>query len=244
MNRASWRLLAVGAALAPALIVGGCGGGSPTPATSTPSPASSPSSTATPASSPTPSPPLSPTPALSPTPTPAPTPPAVDAFWEAVLRGLDEAGRLRVTVIGPSPGVLRYEPEASATVAEGTVVFICADGGAFDGQGGSFTPVPGFWDCGGPAFVSGFRRSGQPLDAWSDDLPTDDSIVETTALEPDGRWRWDYQARSAVFGGTVTATVWVDPVSGQIRDARRTDPTGDTRYGISYGETFPPIIPP
>ncbi len=147
-------------------------------------------------------------------------------------------------MIGPSPGVLRYQPDASATVADGQVVFVCVGAKAWDGQGGSFVAVPGAWDCGAGALVGGFRNTGQPVDAWSKNLPTDRSIVEQTALEPDGRWRWEYRARSLAFGGTVTTTVWADPASGRILDARRSDPTGETRYGISYSVTFPPIVAP
>jgi hypothetical protein len=168
----------------------------------------------------------------------------VETVWDAVLRGLSATGHLRINVIGPSAGVLRYEPDASATVADGKVVFVCLSGAAFDGQGGSFVPVPGSWECGGGALVGGFRNTGQPVDAWSESLPTDTSIREMTSLETDGRWRWDYTAESPVFGGQVRTTVWVDPTTGRILDARRTDPTGATRYGISYEEPFPPISRP
>jgi len=185
------------------------------------------------------------TPVPSPSPVPSPTPaPTVEAFWAAVRRGLDEAGHLRITVIGPSPGVLRYQPDASATVADGKVVFVCLGGRAWDGQGGSFVAVPGAWSCGADALIDGFRHSGQPVDAWSRDLPADQSIVEQVILEPDGRWRWEYHARSLAFGGSVTTTVWVDPAGGRILDARRSDPTGETRYGISYSEPLPPIVAP
>ena len=233
------------AVVALGLLVAGCGpvAGSP-PASATP-PGTSPTPVAAATVPPTPAPP-----ATLPSPTPAPatsTPsatPTADAFWEAVRRGLDEAGRLRITVIGPSPGVLRYQPDASATVADGNVVFVCVGDRAWDGQGGSFVAVPGAWECGAGALVDGFRNSGQPVDAWSRDLPADQSIVEQVTLEPDGRWRWEYRARSLAFGGTVTTTVWVDPASGRILDARRSDPTGETRYGISYSEAFPPIVAP
>lgn len=175
---------------------------------------------------------------------PASAPPSVETFWDAALRGLATTGRLRINVIGPNAGVLRYEPDASETVADGKVVFVCVGGAAFDGQGGTFVAAPGSWECGGGALVGGFRNTGQPVDAWGDSLPTDSAITERTALEPDGRWRWDYTAESPVFGGQVTTTVWVDPATGRILDARRTDPTGSTRYGISYDEVFPPISRP
>ncbi len=205
-----------------------------------PSPVATP--TATPSAAATPARPPSPSPSAAASSGAAP--PAVESFWDAVLRGLSKAGRLRINVIGPNAGVLRYEPDASETVADGKVVFVCVDGAAFDGQGGTFVAVPGSWECGGGALVGGFRNTGQPVDAWGDTLPTDSAIAERTAREPDGRWRWDYTAESPVFGGQVTTTVWVDPGTGKILDARRTDPTGSTRYGISYEETFPPISRP
>lgn len=239
------RLLPLALGLA---LLAGCGDGTPGPSgaatASGPTPEASlvPPAIASAPASPTPSP--SPTATPTPTPTPIPTAPAVETFWTAVLRGIDAAGHLRVTVIGQSPGVLRYQSHASATVVDDRVGFVCVDGAAFDGQSGSFVPVPGAWECGGSALVGGFRNTGQPVDAWSEALPVDASIAETTTLEPDGGWRWDYKARSAIFGGTVTATVRVDPASGRILDARRQDPTGATRYAISYSATFPPIVRP
>jgi hypothetical protein len=175
-------------------------------------------------------------------------PPTVARFWDAALSSLAATGHLRITVIGPNPGVLRYQPTASATVVDGKVVFICARGAAFDGQGGSFAAVPGSWDCGGRALVEGFRHTGQPVDAWSASGNgggvSDSAIVERLSTESDGRWRWDYSAKSAVFGGTVKTTVWLDPATGHLLDARRTDPTGQTQYGINYSQAFPAIVAP
>ncbi len=247
--RHPWPWLAITVSLA--ISVSGCGGTdnasatapatgisttvSP-PATSAPALMASPTPAATPA-----------TPVAMPSPSPSPTPaarPTLETFWSAVTRGVETAGHLRIRVIGPNPGILRYEPAASETLIDDRVAFICVDGAAYDGQSGSFARVPGTWSCGGDALVSGFRRNGEPLDSWSKGLPGDEDVTETVSLEPDGRWRWDYVARSPVFGGPVKATVWVDPASGQIRDAVRTDPTGDTRYGINYSETFPPIETP
>lgn len=249
MNVAATRFLA-GAAVA--VVLTACGGGGATPSPSAPatgglsSPETSPPS-ASPAASATQA-PASPSPSLAPSRPPSAVavaaPPAVETFWDAVRRGIATAGHLRIRVIGPSPGVLRYEPGASATVVDDRVGFVCVDGAAWDGQGGSFAPVPGTWECGAAALVGGFRNTGQPVDAWGETLPTDASISETTAREPDGRWRWDYAAKSAVFGGRVTASVWVDPASGRILDARRTDPGGSTSYGISYAEAFPAITRP
>lgn len=241
-RRAGLVLVALG------LLVAGCGG---RPASPPASPTTPPGSSPTPAGTATPSLTAAPSPTgrppsatASPTSNTQPPAPTVEAFWAAARRGLDEAGRLRITVIGPSPGVLRYEPEASATVADGRVVFVCVGGRAWDGPGGSFVAVPGTWECGAAALVDGFRNSGQPVDAWSHDLPTDQSIVEQVSLESDGRWRWEYRASSLVFGGTVTTTLWLAPADGRILDARRSDPTGETRYGISYSEAFPPIVAP
>ena len=60
----------------------------------------------------------------------------------------------------------------------------------------------------------------------------------------DGRWRWDYRGTSAYYGGRVTASVTLDPATGRIVKASRTDPTGDTTYHLEYGATFPPIAVP
>ncbi len=240
--RTSARRLAVLALLVPALAgLAACG------SDGTPSPTASPSSAApTTAASPSPDPTATATPAptATPTPTPEPTPPAADALWEAVAGGVEELGHVRVRVIGPNPGVLRYQSDASATVVDDQVVFVCVDGRAYDGQGGEFRRAPGTWACGAAALVNGFRHNGQPLDAWNDSLPGDSGVEESVALEDDGRWRWSYRGRSAIFGGEVAATVWVDPGTGRILDSLRTDPTGETRYGISYEETFPAIERP
>ena len=170
-------------------------------------------------------------------------PPTIEAFWTAAAGAVEEAGRLRVRVIGPAPGELRYQPDRSATAIDGLVVFVCIDGRAYDGQSG-FTELPGTWTCGPEALVRGFRQAGQPLDAWNAELPPDQGIEETIALEPDGTWRWGYRARSLFAGGEVLTTVMLDPAIGQIRSASRTDPTGDTTYGLSYTEPFPDIALP
>jgi hypothetical protein len=125
----------------------------------------------------------------------------------------------------------------------GQVVFVCRDGHAWDNQSG-WVEVPGTWSCGRDALVSGFRLTGQPLDAWSRDLPPDESIVERVSLQGDGTWRWDYEARNPFVGGAVRTVVVLDPATGEIRSAQRIDPMGETTYGVSYSEAFPPIAVP
>jgi hypothetical protein len=83
--------------------------------------------------------------------------------------------------------------------------------------------------------------TGQPLDAWSADLPPDEEIEESLSVTPDGTWMWDYRGRNPFAGGRVRTTVVLDPATGQIRSASRIDPTGETTYGISYVESFPAI---
>jgi hypothetical protein len=208
---------------------------SPPLATPTPSPTHSPS----PPASPSPSPTLTP----APTATPEPTAPTAEAFWAAAASAVEASSRLRVRVIGPAPGELRYQSDRSATVIDGNVVFVCLDGRAYDGQSG-FEELPGAWTCGSGALVRGFRLMGQALDAWNAELPPDQDIVEVLTLEADGTWRWDYRARNPFAGGDVRTVVVIDPASGQIRSASRTDPTGATTYGISYSEAFAAIALP
>lgn len=220
----------------------------------TPSPtrASNPTATATPSPPPTPAPSTTPAPSASETPAPLPSAtaqptavvaPNLETFWTAAAASVERAGRLRIRVIGPSPGELRYEPERSATVIDGSVVFVCTGGAAYDGQSG-FAVVPGEWTCGAQALVAGFRRTGQPLDAWGPGLPDDSEIRESVALAEDGTWRWDYAAVNPFAGGDVRTTVSIDPATGEIRSASRRDPVGSTTYGISYQERFPPIALP
>ena len=196
--------IAIASAVSAATLLAACSG-TPNAGTPEPSAAIGPSgsagaSSSLPASSGSPAPSTEPS-ASSATPSPSPAPsPTVARFWDAALSGLASVGHLRLTVIGPNPGVLRYQPTASATVADGVVVFICTGGAAFDGQGGSFTAVPGSWDCGGRALVGGFRHTGQPVDAWSASDATgvsDSKIVEKVTTESDGRWRWSNTCWSA-----------------------------------------------
>ncbi len=143
---------------------------------------------------------------------------------------------------GPSPGVLRYEPTASATAIDGKLTFVCVDSQALDGQSG-WLPVPGDWTCGPDALVRGFRSIGQPLDAWSPGLPKDSAIKETTETMKDGHWRLTYRARSP-YGGSVTTRIVVDPTTGRIASASRSDSTGTTAYAFDYEATFPAIAAP
>jgi hypothetical protein len=153
-----------------------------------------------------------------------------------------DAGRVSVVIEGPSPGELRYEAAASATAIEGELTFVCDDGRAFDGQSG-WLAVPGDWTCGAPTLARGFRTIGQPLDAWNSTLPRDDGIREVIEITSRGNWRWRYRATSP-FAGRVETVVIVDPTSGRIVTASRTDGSGDTDYTFDYDAAFPPIAVP
>lgn len=181
--------------------------------------------------------------AAAPTARPSAVAPTLKSFWTAVARGLTTAKRLEVTVSGPNPGVLRFEPAASATIVAGQVAFVCVGGAAFDGQSG-FARVPGAWKCGADALVSGFRLIGQPADSWSATSPTDAAITESVKAAADGTWTWAYRGISAFLGGAVTARVSLDTRTGRILAARRTDPTGTTTYTFDYEVTFPALAVP
>ena len=221
-----------------------CGGTSGASASLLPTAAQAGTQTAGPSASiaaPTPSPALSPAPsAKPPCCTPAATP---SSFWSAVTRGLTAARHLQVTASGPSPGVLRFEPSASATMVNGTIVFVCVGGAAYDGQSG-FARVPGKWTCGAGALASGFRQIGQPADSWSANSPGDASITESVTVGSDGSWTWAYTGISAFLGGRITARVSLDPATDRIRTAQRTDPTGTSTYAFDYVRTFPALAVP
>jgi len=168
--------------------------------------------------------------------------PSADAFWSAAAHGVDAAGRVAVVVRGPSSGEIRYEAAASATAIDGQVTFVCHGGRAWDGQSG-FAEVPGTWTCGSDALVRGFRLMGQPLDAWSPELPSDQRIRETVTVSG-GRWTWTYRATSPTAGGAVATTVSLDLASGRITAAARTDPVGRTIYAVGYEASFPEITQP
>jgi hypothetical protein len=177
------------------------------------------------------------------TPRPSAAAPTPKSFWAAVARGLGAAKRLQVTVAGPNPGVLRFEPAASATIVDGQVGFICLDGAAFDGQSG-FTRVPGTWECGVDALINGFRHIGEPADSWNATSPTDAGITESVGVAADGTWTWSYAGTSAFLGGRVTARVSLDARSGRILVARRVDPIGVTTYSFDYTVTFATLAVP
>jgi hypothetical protein len=186
----------------------------------------------------------SPTGSAVPSATPHPSaPPSPTTFWAAVSRGLTTAKHLTVTIAGPNPGVLRFEPAASATIDSGKVVFVCVHGTAYDGQMG-FARVPGSWQCGAAALASGFRRIGQPADSWSASSPRDSSISEAVSQGAGGTWTWTYSGISPFLGGRVSARLSLDPASGRILAGQRTDPTGSTTYAFDYVSTFPALAVP
>lgn len=227
------------AGLVAVTVLAACGPSSP------PSPAGSvtPSAPA-PASGPTVEPSTGspvPSPSLAATPVPAPAD-AAD-FWRVAIDALTAAGRVRLTVAGPSPGEIRYEPTASASMVDGHPVFVCLEGVAYDSQN-LWEPVPGIWSCGAKALRQGFRELGQPLEAWSAALEPNTGIRERVRVDADGTWLWDYSADSPQYGGRVTATVRLDPATGRILSAVRDDPIGRTGYVFEYGAAFPPIALP
>ncbi len=239
--RATSRL--AGVALVMTLVVAACGA-NPSAAPTVLGAAGTASPVAVPSEAP-----ASPVASRTPSPPPAATAhataatPTVKSFWAAVTRGLSAAGHLQVTISGPNPGVLRYEPTVSATVANGQIGFICLGSAAFDGQSG-FARVPGSWDCGAGALVSGLRKIGEPADSWNASSPSNSSIKESVSIAPDGSWTWSYSATSVFLGGKVSVHVSLDPKSGRILAARRVDPTGTTTYTFDYTITFPALAVP
>jgi hypothetical protein len=255
-------------AIALSAVAAGCGGAAGLPASRAPSapaaeaPAGSPVALPSPAAttsyatpSPTAAASLGPAPARttppatptasarsSATPRPTPAEPTAGSFWALVEDGVREARRVEVEIAGPNAGTLRFQATASATVIEGVVGFVCTGGRAYDGQSG-FTTLPGKWTCGVKALTAGFRAIGQPADAWSSTIPTDRNRRESV-VEGQGTWTWRYSASSPYLGGAVAATVTLDRATGRITAARRTDPTGTTRYSFQYEADFPPITVP
>jgi hypothetical protein len=226
-----------------AVAAAGCGTSPSTAPTGATTPsaaaASSPSVSGPPAASGSASPRGSAAPSATPHPSAAPTP---TSYWAAVSRGLTSVKHLVVTVAGPNPSVLRYEPAGSATIVGGKMVSVCVHGTAYDGQLG-FARVPGSWQCGAAALVSGFRRIGQPADSWSASSPRDSSISEAVTQGSGGAWTWTYSG-SPPFGGRVTVRLSLDPVSGRMLAGQRTDPTGTTTYAFDYVSTFPALAVP
>lgn len=226
-----------------ALTAVACSAGPNLAATSPPSTAASLPSPARSSAVGTPVPSRSASPAAGATPKATAAPPTVKTFWAAVTRGLAAAEHLQVTSTGSNPGMLRFEPSASATISGGKVAFVCVNGAAYDGQSG-FAQVAGTWQCGADALVGGFRHIGEPADSWNASSPGDAAITETVAQAAGGTWTWTYAATSVFLGGKVTARVTLDPASGRILAARRGDPTGTTTYAFDYAVTFPALAVP
>ena len=204
------------------------------------------SSSATPspiAPSPTLSPSTDPSPTASPTPTIPPAPADAAAFWAIAGDTMRRAGQTFLTGNGPTDDRIRYEPTASAALIADAPVVVCIDGVEYEGPNG-FEPAPVPFTCGVDAFVDSFRSLGFPVAGYSPEFEQNKKVKETVAVDPDGRWRWSYSADSPQFSGPVSATVWLDPASGKIVEARRKDPIGTTTWTLDYDATFPPVALP
>jgi hypothetical protein len=172
---------------------------------------------------------------------PAPTDAA--AFWAIAGDTMRRAGQTFLTGTGPTNDRIQYEPTASASLIGEAPVVVCIDGVEYEGPNG-FQPAPGPFSCGVDAFVDGFRSLGFPVVGYSTDFEQNRNVKETVSVAPDGRWRWDYAADSPQFSGPVSASVWLDPASGKIVEATRTDPIGKTSWTVDYDATFPPVALP
>jgi hypothetical protein len=139
---------------------------------------------------------------------------------------------------------LRYEPKASAVVADSAMTSICFGGAAYTVDAMNSTKLPAKWSCGSPALVNGYRKSGQPVYAWNTRLPADSKIKERVAATARDRWQWDYVATSKILNGQVKTTLVMDSATGRLVSGSRTDPTGTTRYTFSYTTIFAPITLP
>jgi len=126
-------------------------------------------------------------------------------------------------------------------IADGTLSSVCFGGASYVIQGIQSSAIPGKWACGGSAFASSFRKTGQPAYAWNTRVPTDTRIKEVVTAPSKDRWQWDYTATSPILAGPVRATLLLDPATGRIVSGSRTDPTGTTRYTFSYTTIFSPI---
>ena len=172
---------------------------------------------------------------------PAPSPPSAGTFWSIASGAIGATGRLRVIVVGGTPNELRFEPRASAALSEGTLLTVCIDGRAYEIDGFTATPRPARWSCGSASFVSGFRRAGQPREAWNASMPVDSEILETVVADGRDRWRWEYAATSEALGGAVRATLLMDAATGRLLSGTRRDPTGDVRWTFNYTTIFLPV---
>ena len=144
-------------------------------------------------------------------------------------------------MVGGTPDELRFEPRASAALTDGTLQTVCLDGRAYEIEGFTATPRPARWTCGAASFVSSFRRTGQPREAWNSSLPTDSEILETVVADGPDRWRWEYAAISDPLGGPVRATLLMDAATGRLLSGTRRDPDGDLRWTFSYTTIFLPV---
>jgi hypothetical protein len=149
--------------------------------------------------------------------------------------------RLRVIVVGGTPDELRFEPRASASLTDGDLTTVCLDGRAYDIDGFVATERDARWTCGGAAFVSSFRRTGQPREAWNNSVPEDRAIRERVVADGRDRWRWEYTARSDELGGTVRTTLLMDATTGRLLSGTRRDPGGDVRWTFNYTALFTPV---
>ena len=151
---------------------------------------------------------------------------------------------MRLIMSGNGTRELRFEPKASAVVADNALSSVCLTGASYTVQGMRSVVVPGKWACGASALVSAFRKSGQPVYAWNTRLPVDTKIKERVSVASKGRWQWDYVATSTILRGTVKTTILLDVASGRLIAGSRTDPTGTTRFTFSYTTIFAPIALP
>lgn len=149
--------------------------------------------------------------------------------------------RLRVIVVGGSPNEFRFEPRASASLTDGDLTTVCVDGRAYDIEGFEATERTARWTCGAAAFVSSFRRSGQPREAWNNSVPEDSAIHERVVADGRERWRWEYSARSAELNGPVRTTLVMDAATGRLLSGTRRDPASDVRWTFNYTALFTPV---
>lgn len=173
-----------------------------------------------------------------------PSVPTVSGFWTLAARALSKSGRMRLIMSDGGTHELRFEPKASAVMADNALASVCLTGAAYTVQGMRSVVVPGKWACGASALVSAFRKSGQPVYAWNTRLPVDTKIRERVAVASKGRWQWDYAATSRILRGTVKTTLLLDATTGRLISGSRTDPTGTTRFTFSYTSIFAPIALP
>jgi len=172
---------------------------------------------------------------------PVASPPSPGGLWSLASRAIGATGRLRVIVVGGTPDELRIEPRASAAVSDGMLLSVCVDGRAYEIDGFTATPRPARWTCGSASFISAFRRTGQPREAWNASMPVDSEILETVVADGRDRWRWEYAAISETLGGPVRSTLLMDAATGRLLSGTRSAPDGDVRWTFSYTTIFLPV---